>query len=114
MLLPLILGLICVVLVYILYTKFYTTKHVAEDLTALQKQLDDANATLYGASWCHYTLKQQKELEDLKLRVPYIECSGKNKKNCPEIEGFPTWKLRDKTFPGYMDKDTLLNFFVEA
>lgn len=92
-----------VIIAVIYYKTFKATPN-------LQPKLDAANATLYGANWCHYTLLQQRELQKLNVKVKYIECSGKNKR-CKNITAFPTWQIEDQMIPGYMDADALVKFF---
>ena len=54
-----LIVLLAVIYIYIVYAE---TK---ENRPNLQPKLDAANATLYGASWCHYTLLQLATLQQM-------------------------------------------------
>lgn len=98
-----LIVLLAVIYIYIVYAE---TK---ENRPNLQPKLDAANATLYGASWCHYTLLQQRELEKMNLTVKYVECAGKSQRHCQKVTAFPTWRLNKQMIPGYMDAEALTN-----
>ncbi len=64
--------------------------------------LGNAGAKFYGAFWCPHC-KEQKDLFENSLKLPYIECSTPDRKAqtqiCIEqkITGYPTWVFGDGT-----------------
>jgi uncharacterized membrane protein/glutaredoxin len=74
---------------------------------ALAEQLTKVDAKMYGASWCPHC-HDQKELfgKEAVQKFNYVECDPDGdriiSKECQaaKIEGFPTWKIKDKTVSG--------------
>tara|TARA_B100001778_G_scaffold334623_1_gene346813 strand:- start:3111 stop:3530 length:420 start_codon:yes stop_codon:yes gene_type:complete len=72
---------------------------------SLMKNLIDAGATFYGASWCGFTKKQLAELhitETSTNGLDYVDCEAQEKL-CQEkgVEAFPTWQINGQMYPGY-------------
>ena len=75
------------------------------------KELIDAGATFYGASWCGFTKKQLAELnisETDSKGLDYVDCE-KQEEFCREknIEAFPTWQINGEMYPGYYSAQKL-------
>lgn len=76
--------------------------------------LADANATMYGASWCS-ACNQQKGVLGNAPSIPYVECALPNNPNgqtqeCIDegVKSYPTWKFDDGTTQvGVMSKADL-------
>lgn len=87
-----------------------------EQSIALAKKIvsPQIDGKMYGAYWCSHcnNQKQQFGVEAAKI-FPYIECDkeGANSQNaiCKEkkLEGYPTWELQGKLFPGEKSLDEL-------
>jgi uncharacterized membrane protein len=82
-----------------------TTSGPAE--ISLAEHLKAVNAKMYGAYWCPHC-HDQKQLfgQEAFAKVPYVECdpNGPNAKpdlcKAAKVEGFPTWKIKDKSLSG--------------
>lgn len=67
-------------------------------------QLKSSGAKFYGVNGCKFCDMQKKELGSQYKNV-YVDCDdGKNKKVCKNLEGFPTWEIHGKFYPGFMKK----------
>lgn len=82
----------------------------------LASNLETMNAKLYGAYWCGYTKSQKETLGKEAFgskKIDYVECSrdGMNSatQSCitKNIEGFPTWEINGKLYPGDQTLDEL-------
>ncbi|XHX78000.1 MAG: hypothetical protein RBJ76_26795 [Stenomitos frigidus ULC029] len=81
---------------------------------ALAKHLKRSGAKMYGAYWCPHC-HEQLELFGQKAttQLPYIECAKDVKNSRPDlcktakIEGYPTWKIKGKTYLGTQPLDEL-------
>jgi protein-disulfide isomerase len=79
-----------------------STKKV--DLASHLKQI---GAKFYGAFWCPYCSKQKEMFGEQAFRqINYIECDPRGKNPRPDlcrkasIQGFPTWEINGKQYPG--------------
>lgn len=70
---------------------------------------------MYGAYWCPHC-QHQKELfgqATFNLYINYIECDPRGSKPKPElckaanIEGYPTWEIKGKFYPGVQTLEEL-------
>lgn len=82
-----------------------TTSGAAE--LALAKHLRQVGAKMYGAYWCPHCQDQIALFgRQAAPSVPYVECAedGQNSQTnlCTreKIKGFPTWKIKGKTYEG--------------
>jgi uncharacterized membrane protein len=74
---------------------------------SLAEHLTKVDAKMYGAYWCPHC-HDQKQLfgQQALAKVPYIECDPNGPNAQPDlckaakIEGFPTWKIKDKSLSG--------------
>jgi hypothetical protein len=74
---------------------------------ALAKHLKSVGAKMYGAYWCPHCHEQLQLFgQKAVTQLPYIECAedGKNARpdlcKAAKIEGYPTWKIKAKTYEG--------------
>lgn len=89
-----------------------TSKSAIEDLA---KHLQKVGAKMYGAYWCPHC-QHQKELfgnPAFSRYINYIECDprGQNAKpalcRTAKIEGYPTWEINGKFYPGTQSLEDL-------
>jgi protein-disulfide isomerase len=73
------------------------------------KHLKKIGAKFYGAYWCPYCQKQKDLFGKAAIsQINYIECDPKGQKPQTEIckkakiQGFPTWEIKGKQYPGMM------------
>ncbi|MBW4693246.1 MAG: hypothetical protein KME27_15955 [Lyngbya sp. HA4199-MV5] len=73
----------------------------------LAKHLKRVGAKMYGAYWCPHCHEQLQLFGNkAAAQLPYIECAedGKNARpalcKAAKIEGYPTWKIKGKTYEG--------------
>lgn len=87
---------------------------------ALARHLKNLNAKMYAAYWCPFC-HAQKDLfgKEAFASINYIECDPKGRNAKPEmcrqanIEGFPTWEIKGKFYPGMkslQELSTLSNY----
>lgn len=81
---------------------------------ALAKHLRQIGAKMYGAYWCPHCHDQVALFgKEAAPSIPYIECAedGANSQTnlCrkAEIKGFPTWKIKGKTYEGTQSLEDL-------
>ncbi len=74
---------------------------------ALAKHLKSVGAKMYGAYWCPHCHEQLQLFgQKAAAQLPYIECASDGKNARPnlckteKIEGYPTWKIKGKTYMG--------------
>lgn len=74
---------------------------------ALAKHLKSVGAKMYGAYWCPHCHEQLQVFgQKAAAQLPYIECASDGKNSRPDlcktakIEGYPTWKIKGKTYMG--------------
>ena len=65
------------------------------------KCLTENEVVMYGTDWCEYCQKQKSTFGKSFKYVNYVNCDL-NKKEClsNSVEGYPTWKINNKTYPG--------------
>ncbi len=76
---------------------------------ALAKHLTKVGVKMYGAYWCSHC-SDQKQLfgKQAWTKINYIECAADGLKANPQacsqaqIEGFPTWLIKGRKYPGTM------------
>jgi hypothetical protein len=76
---------------------------------ALARHLTKVGAKMYGAYWCSHC-SDQKQLfgKEAWPTINYIECAADGLKANPQaceqakIEGFPTWLIQGRKYPGTM------------
>jgi hypothetical protein len=83
---------------------------------ALAKHLKSVGARMYGAYWCPHCHEQLQLFgQKAVTQLPYIECAedGKNARpdlcKAAKIEGYPTWKMKGKTYEGTQTLTELAN-----
>ncbi|CAB9515132.1 Vitamin K epoxide reductase family [Seminavis robusta] len=77
-------------------------------------EMEKVHAKLYGAYWCRYTQAQKERFgQEAFAKINYVECSedGLNSASgvCREkgVDGYPTWEVNGKLYPGDQDLDEL-------
>lgn len=82
--------------------------------------LESLDAKLYGAHWCRFTQSQKEKLgKEAFNKIRYVECSrdGLNSAtgDCIEkgIDGFPTWVVNGKLYPGDQELEELEGIIKE-
>ena len=70
--------------------------------------LTDNDATMYGTEWCSHCQNQKKAFGSSFESVNYVDCD-KDRAICEEagIEGYPTWIIDGKAYPGEQKLETL-------
>lgn len=78
---------------------------VDKDAAAIVQRLVDRGASLYGAGWCGFTVKQLQELgitADSTQGLDYVDCvAQKDVCHSKQIEAFPTWQINGQMHSGY-------------
>lgn len=81
---------------------------------ALAKHLRSVGARMYGAYWCPHCHEQLQLFgQKAATQLPYIECAKDGNKARPDlckaakIEGYPTWKIKGKTYLGAQSLEDL-------
>ena len=66
------------------------------------QNLKKVKAKFYGIDGCGYCSDQKKEIGKDNIKSFYVDC-GKtgNNKMCSKLDGFPTWEINGKLYPGY-------------
>jgi glutaredoxin len=90
-----------------------TTKSSASALT-LATDLKSLNSRMYGAFWCSHCYDQKQAFGyDAMRSIPYVECDSEGYNNerdvckAREVQGYPTWEIGGKLFPGERSLDEL-------
>jgi uncharacterized membrane protein len=91
-----------------------TTQSGASE-TALAEHLKKTGAKMYGGWFCSHCYEQKQLFgrEAFKNNINYIECNDQGKNPQLElcrkegIEGFPTWDIRGKKYPGTQPPEEL-------
>ena len=83
---------------------------------ALAKHLKRMGAKMYGAYWCPHCHEQLQLFgQEAVTQLLYVECAedGKNARpdlcRAAKIEGYPTWKIKGKTYEGTQPLTELAN-----
>jgi hypothetical protein len=81
---------------------------------ALAKHLQKIKAKMYGAYWCPHCHHQQELFgKQAWPTITYIECDPKGTNPRPDlcqkakIQGYPTWEIKGKFYPGTQSLETL-------
>lgn len=77
-------------------------------INALAKHLQQIGAKMYGAYWCPHCHHQKEMFGNTTFSryVNYIECDPRGQNAKPtlcrnaKIEGYPTWEIKGKFYPG--------------
>ena len=73
---------------------------------SLAQHLQQTGAKMYGAYWCPHCADQKALFGSAVAAVPYVECDPNGEKPQPElcqakqIEGYPTWEIEGRFYPG--------------
>ena len=71
-------------------------------------KLAQTNSRFYSIDGCSYCQKQKKELGVTNTSPLIINCDEKkNKQVCSRLDGFPTWEINGKLYPGFHTKENL-------
>jgi glutaredoxin len=84
---------------------------------ALARHLKRIGAKMYGAYWCPHCHHQRETFGEATFTayITYIECAedGVNAQpalcRAKKIEGFPTWEIKGKLYPGTQSLEELAN-----
>jgi uncharacterized membrane protein/glutaredoxin len=90
------------------------SKSGASELS-LAEHLQKSGAKMYGAWSCSHCFEQKQLFgrEAVKASLPYVECAEKGKNSQVElckkegIEGYPTWSINGKKYPGVQSPEKL-------
>lgn len=110
-------AVIFVVAVVLMISLVYVTKNISKitgkavadvetNEEELAKCLTREGAKMYGAYWCGHCQNQKKLFGDSFQYIDYIECDAKGENPNPAacssagIEGYPTWVISGKKYPG--------------
>lgn len=83
------------------------------DYADFAKCLSVNGAKMYGASWCGHCQNQKKMFGDAWNFMNYVECDprteGADSALCLSkgIQGYPTWEISGKLYPGEMSFEKL-------
>ena len=74
----------------------------------LAQCLTEKSVTMYGSEWCSHCQNQKKTFESSFEYINFINCNS-NKQECMEadIQGYPTWKINNKNYPGEQSLERL-------
>ncbi|MBT4805212.1 hypothetical protein HON71_03495 [Candidatus Woesearchaeota archaeon] len=63
--------------------------------------LTEKGVKMYGTEWCSHCKNQKAAFGNSFQFVDYVDCD-KNKNECSlaGVEGYPTWKINGKNYPG--------------
>lgn len=94
-----------------------TVWHLAEaqSVEALARHLSKIGAKMYGAYWCPHCQHQKTLFGAAIGRIRYIECDPQGDNAQPQlcqaakIQGYPTWEINGKLYPGSQSLETLAN-----
>jgi hypothetical protein len=74
---------------------------------ALATHLKESGAKFYGTHWCPYCTKQKEVFgKEAFSQINYIECDPAGENAQPDlcrkanIQGYPTWEINGKLYPG--------------
>ena len=88
----------------------------AQTAASLAYHLKQAGAKMYSASWCPMCRRQIQVFGDAFSQVPYIECFPNGREGglisqCQKagIQGYPTWVINGRTYPGLRSIEELAN-----
>ncbi|MBN1175686.1 hypothetical protein JXA48_03505 [Candidatus Woesearchaeota archaeon] len=77
-------------------------------ISSFAQCLTDAGAAMYGAEWCSHCKAQKALFGDSFEDVLYYECTVEvDACNAAGIEGYPTWVVDGKKYPGEQSFQTL-------
>lgn len=85
----------------------------AQSVEALAHHLSKIGAKMYGAYWCPHCQHQKTLFGAAIGRIHYIECDPQGDNAQPQlcqaakIQGYPTWEINGKLYPGTQSLDTL-------
>jgi hypothetical protein len=79
-----------------------------QDYTEFAQCLTEEGAVMYGTYWCSHCKAQKEDFGDSFQYVNYVECT-EDKLKCVEngIEGFPTWIIDGRKYPGVQPMERL-------
>jgi glutaredoxin len=72
----------------------------------LATQLKKIGAKMYGAYWCPHCTDQKEMFGQASSQINYIECDPRGQNPQPNlcqkagIQGYPTWEINGKLYPG--------------
>ena len=72
----------------------------------LAEHLQRTGAKMYGAYWCPHCADQKALFGAAVKNLPYVECDPKGENPQPDlcqakqIEGYPTWEIAGRLYPG--------------
>mgnify|MGYP005839876551 CR=1 FL=1 len=87
----------------------------------IASNLAEKDAKLYGAYWCSFTNAQKERLgKEAMSKIRYVECSKDGKDSefdlCKSkgIQGYPTWDIQGKFYPGDQELEELEDILKEV
>lgn len=92
----------------------------SDQALTVASQMEKLDAKLYGAHWCRFTQAQKERFgKEAFVKIQYVECSpdGLNSASgiCRDkrIEGYPTWEVNGKLYPGDQELEELATIVTE-
>jgi glutaredoxin len=92
----------------------------SDQALTVASQMEKLDTKLYGAYWCRFTQAQKERFgKEAFAKIHYIECSpdGLNSASgiCRDkrIEGYPTWEVNGKMYPGDQDLEELATIVTD-
>lgn len=89
-------------------TRLPDTLPPPETQALLRRALENnKNVTLFGAGWCHFTVKQLNEIGHTEFE--YVDCAKEGERcQSEEITAFPTWKIKGHKYTGFFPAEELI------
>jgi glutaredoxin len=86
----------------------------SDQALTVASQMEKLDAKLYGAYWCRFTQAQKERFgKEAFAKIQYVECSpdGLNSASAvcrdKRIDGYPTWQVNGKMYPGDQELEEL-------
>lgn len=70
--------------------------------------LTQEEVVMYGTDWCHFCQEQKGKFGNSFKNINYVNCDFEEEKCLANgVEGYPTWKIKNETYPGVKSLKTL-------
>ncbi len=101
-------GIIAVVLAVIVFAIARPTGNTTNtgdgEFDEFAQCLTENDAIFYGTEWCGFCKEQKEMFGESMAYVNFVDCDD-NKDVCLQegVQGYPTWKIDGKLYPGRQD-----------